>query len=67
MRTLTPRPAARINARIDRPIGQNVGGNIDVVLSPIDQRDIGLLQIFDRRIVNDRRWIGEAPQERDKH
>ena len=34
---------------------------------PIDQRDIGLLQILDRRIVNDRRGIGEAPQERDKH
>jgi hypothetical protein len=37
------------------------------VLRPIEQRDIGLLQIFDRRIVNDRRGIGEAPQERDKH
>jgi hypothetical protein len=36
------------------------------MLRPIDQRDIGLLQIFDRRIVNDRRGIAEAWQEQEQ-
>jgi hypothetical protein len=76
---LADSPAIHVNANPDAaprrpdqsphewPIGQTIGGDVDVVLRPIDQRDIGLLQIFDRRIVNGRRGIGEAPQERDKH
>ena len=45
----------------DRPIRQDVCGQVDFMLGAIDQRDVDVFEILRRRVVNDRRRVGRGP------
>jgi hypothetical protein len=44
----------------DWPIGQDICGHVDFIPRLIDQGDVDVFEIFARRIVNARRWLGAA-------
>jgi hypothetical protein len=46
--------------------GQNIRRDVEVVLRLIDQRDIGVFEIFHGSVVDNRRRIGEAGRDRDE-
>jgi hypothetical protein len=63
MRIATPRSAARVSLH-DRPVRQDICGHVDFMLGAIDQRHVDMFEVFDRRVVNGRRGIGNARRER---
>ena len=44
----------------DGPVGQHIGRHVDFVLGAIDQCNVDMFEVFDRRVVNCRRGIGGA-------
>jgi hypothetical protein len=44
----------------DWPVSQHIGCHVDFVLGAINQCNVDMFEVFCRRVVNDRRWIGAA-------
>ena len=44
----------------DGQVGQHICGQVDFMLGAIDQGDVDVFEVFGRRVMNDRRWIGGA-------
>jgi hypothetical protein len=47
-------------ARHHRPIRQDLCGHADFIPVAVDKRHADMLEVFGRRIMNCRRWIGDA-------
>jgi hypothetical protein len=44
----------------DGPVRQDICRHVDFMLGAIDQGNVNVFQVLARRVVNDRRWIGDA-------